>query len=268
MLELFTSLHVKELVYPLLVAAPRIFGFWIAFPLFGQNAVPMMLRNGVAIAIALFAWPMLAGRMPNPMPALHDWFFIVPKELALGFGLGAGLGITVWALESAGTLIDTQSGTNNAAQMDPTAGAPLGPTGGLLRQYALVLLLTSGGLVEFVLLLVRSFDAWPWHAAWPDARGIAQALFDRRAELYWALCVRFVAPVALALLLLEFGLGLVNRSTPQFDVYRIGMPLKNLLAAVALAMVASFWAEALLALYREDARLLGEAFGVAVRPTR
>jgi type III secretion protein T len=268
MFELLGGFKINDVLWPLAVALPRIYGFWLALPLFGQQPVPLTIRNGVSMAVALFAWPLVASRMPNPMPELHEWIWIVPKELAIGFCIGFALGIVIWALESAGTLIDTQSGTNNAAQMDPNAGAPLGPTGVLLRHYAIALLLTSGALLEFVLMLVRSFDAWPWHAPWPDVQGIGRALFDQRTQLYWDLMLRFAVPVMLILLLTEVGLGLINRATGQFDVYQIGMPVKNIVAAAAIALAASFWSNALIQLYREDARALVDLLAAAARLPR
>jgi type III secretion protein T len=264
-LELLVGFKIKDLLWPLAAVLPRIFGFWIALPLFGQQPVPLTIRNGASVAIALFAWPLVASRMPNPMPELYDWVWILPKELAIGFCIGFALGIAIWALESAGTLIDTQSGTNNAAQMNPNAGAPLGPTGALLRNYAIALMLTSGALLEFVLLLVRSFSVWPWHATLPSAQGIGQSLFDQRTQLYWDLTLRFGAPVMVMLLLTEIGLGLINRTTGQFDVYQIGMPVKNLVAAAAIALAASFWSNALIQLYREDARALLDLLAAAAR---
>ncbi len=265
MFETLGGFKIKDLLWPLMAAYPRIFGFWLAFPLFGQKGVPLMVRNGVTVAVALFAWPVLASRMPHPMPDIGEWFFLVPKELAIGFFIGFTLGIVIWALESAGTLVDTQTGTNNAAHMDPTAGAPLGPTGILLRQYALALLLSSGLLLQFLVALVYSFTVWPWHGAWPDTQALGAALFGARTDLYWELTLRLVAPLMLALLLVEIGLGLVNRSTPQFDVYRISMPIKVLLAAAAIAITARLWADALLQLFREDALLILRIVGAVVR---
>jgi type III secretion protein T len=265
MFELLGGYPVKELLWPLLVAYPRIFGFWLAFPLFGAQGVPLMLRNGITVAVALFAWPLIASRMPHPMPRMSEWLLIVPKELAIGFCIGFALGVVIWALESAGTLIDSQSGTGNAAQMNPQAGAPLGPTGTLLRQYALALVATSGALLQFVLALLQSFAVWPWHGWWPDVQSFGSAGFDTRTHLFWNLTLRFVAPVMLALLLAEIGLGLVNRSTPQLDVYRIGMPVKVLLAGAIVMLSAGFWADALTQLYQEDARMLLRMFAAALR---
>jgi type III secretion protein T len=265
MFESLTDWKIKELIYPLMVVLPRIFGFWLAFPLFGHKGVPMMVRNGLAVAVAVFIWPATAARMPNPMPTVTEWTFLVPKELALGFFVGFSLGVVVWALESVGTLIDTQSGTNNAAQMDPNAGAPLGPTGTLLRQYAVALLLVSGVLLQFVFALAHSFKVWPWHAWWPDTQALSQTFFLVRTELYWQLVLQLVAPVMLALLLTEVGLGLINRATPQFDVYRIAMSVKVLLAAIAIAITATVWAHALQQLYREDAARILQIVGAAAR---
>jgi type III secretion protein T len=267
--EFAVSGNVKDLLWPLLAAFPRLFGFWLAFPLLGQNSTPAMVRNGLTIAVALFAWPMVASQQPNPLPKLTEWFWLAPKEVLLGFSLGFSLGIVVWALESAGTLVDDLSGTNNAAQMDPSSGAPLGPTAQLAKHYTLTLLLVSGVLGHFLIGVVDSFRFWPWHAWWPDAAVLSQAFFMQRSALFWDLTLRFVAPVMLALLVAEIGLGLINRATPQFDVYRIGMPLKNLLAAFALAVTATFWAESAVQLFREDATALARwVQGTLQTPTR
>jgi type III secretion protein T len=267
-LEFLSGDGVKDVIWPLLVAYPRLFGFWLAFPLFGQKGVPAMVRNGLTLTLALFAWPMIAGRQPNPLPQFTQWFWLGPKEVVIGFAIGFALGIVIWALESVGTLVDDLSGTNNAAQMDPSSGAPLGPTAQLVKHYALMLLLTSGVLGHFLVALVDSFRVWPWHDWKPDVVVLSHAFFMQRTTLFWDLTLRFIAPVMLALLLAELGLGLINRATPQFDVYRIGMPLKNLLAAFALAVSATFWAESGLQLFREDATALKQWVQGAVQVPR
>jgi type III secretion protein T len=266
MFELLGGDKVTNILWPLVVAAPRLFGFWFGFPLFSQKAFPELVRGGVTLAFALFAWPITAHSMPEPMPSGYEWLYIVPKELFIGYVFGVVLGVVVWALESAGTIIDSETGANNAAQMDPGAGAPLGPTGVFLRQYALALLLTSGILGQYLVALVQSLTVWPWHAPWPDASILRQVFFENRAATYWTLTLRLVAPVMFVLLLTELGLGLINRTTPSFDVYRLGMPIKSLLAALVMSLTAVFWAAALEQLYREDAALLLQALGGMARP--
>jgi type III secretion protein T len=261
MFELLAAYKVSDILWPLVVAAPRLFGFWLGFPMFGQHTVPELVRGGVTLAFALFCWPITAGNMPDPRPSDYQWLFIVPKELLIGYFFGVILGLVVWALESAGTIIDTQTGTNNAAQMDPNAGAPLGPTGVFLRQYAVALLLTSGFFGQYLVLVMQSMVVWPWFKPWPDTQLFTQVFMNSRSALYWGETLRFVVPVMFALLLTELGLGLINRATPSFDVYRLGMPVKSLVAAFVLTITVVFWAEALVQLYREDAAMLMKALG-------
>lgn len=265
MFELLGGEKVSDIVWPLVVAAPRLFGFWFGFPMLGANTFPELVRGGVTLAFALFAWPITAHTMPDPRPSNFEWLFILPKELLIGYCFGVVLGLVVWALESAGTIIDTQTGTNNAAQMDPSAGAPLGPTGVLLRQYALALLLSSGMFGQYLVALIQSLTVWPWYAPWPDTAVFTQAFFGERSAQYWTQMLRLVLPVMFALLLTELGLGLINRATPSFDVYRIGMPVKSWLAAVVMAISAVFWAETLVQIYREDGAMVLKALSGMVK---
>jgi type III secretion protein T len=260
MFELLTADEIKDLLWPLVAAYPRIFGFWLAFPLLGEKAFPAMIRNGISLTIALFCWPINRVSLPDDIPDFSAWFWLAPKEIFIGFSIGFTLGVAVWALESAGTMIDNLSGTNNAAQMDPSIGAPVGPTAQLGRHFALLVLLTSGYLGYFVILLAESFSAWPWFSTWPNSNLFGESFFRQRTTFFWDLTLRFVAPVMLAMLLLEIGLGLINRATAQFDVYRIGMPIKSLVAAVAIAVSATFWSESLIYLFSSDVALLRESF--------
>jgi type III secretion protein T len=252
---------IKAWVSPLTVISPRIWGFWMAFPLFGERGVPALVRSGLTVAVALFAWPHVSAHMPKPMPSVTEWFLIGPKELLIGFMIGFSLGIVIWALESAGTLVDAQSGTSNAAIMDPLSGAQVGPTGHLARVYAIALMLTSGVFTEFVLALVESFVAWPWYELWPSGKFFTEALVINRTQAFWTTTLRFVAPIMMALILVELGLGLINRATPQFDAYQIGMPTKTLAAAFALGVTVSLWAQTLETALRGDLRLLRSFFG-------
>jgi type III secretion protein T len=261
MFELLGGDKLTTLLWPLVVATPRLFGFWFGFPMIASNSFPELVRGGATLAFALFAWPITAGAMPNPLPSGAAWLFIVPKELLIGYCFGVALGVLVWALESVGTVIDSATGANNSAQMDPAAGAPLGPTGVFLRQYAIALLLTSGVFGQFLVALIQSLTVWPWHAGWPDTALLGRAYFDVRSVHYWTQTLRLAVPVMFALLLVEVGLGMINRTTPSFDVYRFGMSLKSLLAAMVMAITAVFWAEALVQLYREDAAFVFRALG-------
>jgi type III secretion protein T len=220
--------------------------------LLANNVAPLIVRNGVALATALFAYPITSAAMPDVLPNALGWLFIIPKELLLGYGIGFMFSVIIWAFENAGSLIDIQSGLNNAAMMDPTSNSDVAPSGMLAKQYAIALFVMTGMLEQLSVALVQSFVIWPWNQWSPQIQVSPMNLFIWRSDTLWQLSLQIAAPVLLVLVCLEFGLGLINRVTPQFDVFNIGMSLKVLAAMLVMSIAAIFWAETALSFFAKD----------------
>jgi type III secretion protein T len=250
------------LVLPILVAIPRLFGFWIGISILASNFAPLVVRNGLALAIALFAYPITSSAMPELMPNALAWSFIIPKEVFVGYLLGFTFSIMFWAFENAGNLIDIQSGTNNASMMDPTSNSEIGPTGLFAKQIAITLFVTVGMLDHLAIGVVQSFKLWPWHQWVPNIAFSPIDFFLMRTTTMWQLTIQIAAPVLLTLVCLEFGLGLINRVTQQFDVYSIGTSLKVLTAVLVLAIAIQFWVDTALSFVSMDFQLLAKLIAI------
>jgi type III secretion protein T len=243
-------------VMPLLAAAPRIFGFWAGIGIVGSNVVPLIARNGISLAIAFFAFPILSSNMPETLPTTMMWCAIIVKETFLGFCFGLVFGIIIWAFESVGGLIDTQTGTNNAAIMDQTSGNQLGPSALFAKQFAIALFVTAGVLSHLAVGIVESFTIWSWHGWLPNTTLMLSQFWIQRTDTLWQMTIKLAAPTMLVLVILEFGLGLINRVTPQFDVLNIGMALKVLVSALILTIAVTFWVDTALLFLGNDLQLL------------
>lgn len=244
--------YVLELLMPLFAAAPRLFGLWLMLPLLRDTGAPTVVRNGVVVAIALFCYPMIEVDMPLHAPNDLEWLLIVPKELAIGAGLGYIFSIVIWAFENAGMLIDTQTGTNNAAIMTPSSGSQLGPTGTLARQFAVALFVAAGFLPQLIVGSVESFVAWKWYEMAPRVDIGIQSLLLGRTHTLWQLSLRILAPVMLFILLVEAALGFANRAAPQLNVEDVGMPLKSCAAWLMLCLALTFLSETAISLWRDE----------------
>jgi type III secretion protein T len=55
--------------------------------------------------------------------------------------------------------------------------------------------------------------------------------------------VRFAAPVIGVLLLIELGIGLINRAAPQIDAFYFSMPIKAVTALLVLALLLTHLAD-------------------------
>lgn len=222
---------------PLVAVVPRMLGFVIAMQLLPETIFPAAVRNALALALSLMAYPVAAVD-----PALRGddylwWTGMLVKEALVGLVLGYLLGLPLALFESFGTLIDTQSGSNSAATYDPLAGHELGVTGALLRNLGVTLIAASGALLGAVQIVLWSYRVWP------VSRLVPPALEDGAAPhvlpLFDALMGKLILlafPVVFTMLALELAIGRINRSVPQLNVFTVAMPAKAAVGALVLAI--------------------------------
>lgn len=231
-----------QLIAPLLLALPRILAALSIAPLFPATLFPRILRNVIAISLALGVYPHLAGQVPDSLGPIA-WLVLIAKEIFIGALIGFGVGTLVWVLESIGTLMDVQVGFGNAALFDPFGGHEAGPLSGFMSRLAVVLFVVGGGLQVLTSLLYESLRLWPVASYYP-AIGPWTADFATDAMGSIAqMIVRLVAPVLLLLVTVDLGFGLVGRVVPQLNVFYFTMPIKGAVAALMIALYAAHVAD-------------------------
>jgi type III secretion protein T len=235
------ALH--NLIWPVLVSMPRVLTAVSVAPLFPAALFPMLLRNTVAISLSLALYPHIAANLPPAAFTAFDWMMLVAKEMFIGMLIGVAAGALVWALESAGSVVDLQVGTSNAAIFDPFGGHETGPFAALMGRLAITLFVACGGLYVFVSLLFESYRLWPVASFYPEVSArlvdFGTASLGSLAEL----AVRVAAPVVLLLAIVDLGFGLVNRVVPQLNVFFFTMPIKGALAALMIGLYVSYLAD-------------------------
>ena len=230
-----------SLAHPLLAGLPRFGMAVLVLPLLPTSLVPKRLRSGLIIALALPAYPLLASTMPASDWSSGQWMVYALKEAAIGALIGYAMGLLLWGLTCVGELIDTQAGFNNAQIFDPFAGHPAGPVSVLLTQLGMLLFVAFGGLQVFLQLVYESLRLWPPASFYPDLglptlRDLAIATSGGLLEL----ATRLAAPVIAVLLIVELGIGLVNRAAPQLNAFYFALPVKALAALLMLALCLSY----------------------------
>jgi type III secretion protein T len=108
--------------------------------------------------------------------------------------------------------------------------------GAYLGRLAGYLFAAFGGLTLFVDLLLSSFAVWPVLSRFPDLKAAGSMFFVERFDELMRLMLLLAAPALCVLTLLEFGLGFMNRYSPQLNVFTLSMPLKSLLAILILLL--------------------------------
>jgi len=235
------------LLWPMLMATPRVMAAVTVAPLFPASLFPGLLRNTLAVSLALCLYPHIAAHMPGPELTAAAWIALIGKEIFLGMLIGLAVGTLVWVLESAGSIIDLQIGWSNNMIFDPFGGHESAIMASFMSRLAVALFVVGGGLYVFVTLLYESYQLWPLASFHPVIDG---RLLDFSTGALGSIAqsiVRVAAPVVLLLVLIDLGFGLINRVVPQLNVFFFTMPLKAAAAALMIAIYLSYLADIVVA---------------------
>jgi len=221
---------------------PRLLAVFAVIPLFSGRMLTGMVRNGLVLMLAMFISP-VAGEMP-PL-SLGLWVLVACKESLIGLMLGLGFGIFIWSIQSVGDLIDFQTGSSNAAFFDPVGGHENGPTGDFLGRLVITLFVAGGGLLALLGVVVDSYRLWPVGSFFPHLGQVLEEFAVRQGDTLYLWIVKLAAPVVLVLVLVELGMGLINRVAPPLNVFVFSQPLKRLLSTLMMLLFMFFVYESL-----------------------
>jgi type III secretion protein T len=203
------------------------------------------VRNGIALALLAGVYPMLATQVPPPEWSTVEWLGYTLKESFIGFVIGYSVGALFWAMESVGALIDNQAGMNNANIFDPFGGHQGGPYAALVMQMAIVIFVLLGGLPLLAALLYESFTLWPLRSFAPTLGEGYKALAFEGFQSTASLVIRLAAPILIVLVVIEMGIGLINRVASELNAFYFAIPIKAVTAALMVAVLLSFWVDVL-----------------------
>jgi flagellar biosynthetic protein FliR len=227
MTEALLDLH--DLAMPHVLAFLAVFlrvgAMMLLLPGFGDRMIPTRIRLVVGFALAVAATPVVAPPA-SITPAL------VASEGAIGLAFGAVLRCVAQALLMAGTM---------AAQLTSLAQLfgsvePSSAIGNTLNIAGLCLIMAAGLPVWLVEMIVRSYDVLPMGAVMPGS-DVAIWGVSRLAHAF-ALALGLAAPFALAAMVYNLAMGVINRAMPQLMVALVGAPAITGASGVILLLAA------------------------------
>lgn len=217
-------------------ALPRMLAIFSVLPMFNRQALPGILRIGVAGSFALFLVPSLIDPASAMERSTAQIILICAKEALIGFLIGFIIAIPVWAFETMGAYIDNQRGASIAQTLNPLTGHDSSPLGDLFSQTIVVLLFVSGGFILIIAAIQDSYSLWPVFSMLPDFDATTPQFLLSQLDRLMRLAIIMSAPVMFAMFLAEIGLAIVSRFVPQLQVFFLAMPIKSAIAIFIFAI--------------------------------
>lgn len=206
----------------------------LSSPIFGAQTTPVNIRVLTTLSVA-GALTMALKPSLGPLPTdLGSMTFVLGNELLAGLLIGVTISLVFHAIQMAGSFLDFQIGLGSSQILNPVTGVPVTIVGQLKFLLALVIFLTINGHHQMIEAFVASYKAMPQlgYQAIDEVQTQIVPLFGQLALL----SLQIAAPVAAVSLIVDAGLGFVNKAVPQMQVLIIGMPAKLALGFIALSI--------------------------------
>lgn len=228
----FTEQQVMALLAAWLWPFLRVSGFVLAAPVIGTRAVPVRARVTLALALTAVLAPVVARAAPlaavDPLGA--EGLLTGMHQVVIGATIGLVLRLLFVVFEFAGQLVAQQMGLGFAAMVDPQTGAQVPVVAQFYIILATLLFFVFEAHLALIALLASSFEVLPIGPAGVTAAG-AGLVLDWSAELFSA-ALLLGLPIVVALLAINFALGVMARAAPQLNIFAVGFPVMILFGIV------------------------------------
>jgi type III secretion protein T len=215
----------------------RLLPMMVMTPVFGGQTMPRRLRIGIALAFTGALLPPFLPLFNRIIPA-PDYMILLAKEAVVGLVLAFFVQILFEAVAAVGALIDLARGATLANVFDPLTQDQQSILSALFTQFAIVLFISIGGMqllfrgITESLVLIPPLKFLPVHEFGPQGAATPIALLSS----LFLLAVQLGAPAVVVLLLTDFALGVINRVSPQIQVFFLGMTGKGSIGLIVVLL--------------------------------
>ena len=240
------------------LAMARIGGAFAICPALAESMIPGVARRAAVLGFSCLAIPFIKAEMPPGEPNVWMFGLLAFKEAIIGFLIGFFASIPFWVAENVGNFIDNQRGATMGEVYSPLSGTQVSTTGIFFTQIVSTVFFVSGAIFLMLGALYTSYSIWPVFPA--DAASFIAFAPNAPVQVLGALdgmlktTVVISAPVIIVMFLATIGLGLVNRTAPQLNVFFLSMPVKSALGIAMLIVYLPFIMDMLM--YTKETQIL------------
>jgi len=248
-----TSAQLEGWLATLIWPLTRILGVISAAPILGQTRIPLRVRLGLGIAIAIVVAPTLPG-LPDVSPASAAGMLILATQLVIGLAIGFAVRLVFAAIEMAGDLAGMQMGLGFALFYDPANAQHSPVLGQFLGLVTALSFLALNGHLMMISALADSFRYLPIS---PDPLpGAAFEALARHGTIIFSAALRLALPIIITMLVVNLALGVLTRAAPQLNVFAVGFPITIAIGMSAMLLCLPYLAPILERLLEDSFRLI------------
>lgn len=203
-------------------------------PIFGRSSVPVLVKIGLSLGIALNVTYGLADIHVADYTTI-DLLLSVLREFAVGYAMGFIMQLFLAVFHVGGELMDLQLGFSMAQMYDPSTNSQVSVTGNLLTiMYALLFFITNSHL-SLLAVASKSYSVVPIGLG-----GVSSKIGVYIIELFGYILVyalQLALPIIVTEILVEVAVGILMRVVPNVNVFVVNMQLKVMVGLIVLLTI-------------------------------
>lgn len=233
---------------PVLWPFLRVLALFTVAPVFSMRAIPMRVKIGLSLLVAVCAQAML---VDQPVISVNgrEALGAVAQQVAVGMAIGFAVRLVFAAVELAGEMIGLQMGLNFASFFDPASGAQISAVGRFFGNMSLLLFIVINGHLVVLMAVVKSFERFP--ADGNFLQSLAQMRLYELGTSLFSSAFWIALPMIALLLFVNLTLGIISRVAPQMNIYAVGFPVTLTVGLVGIAATLPMLEQPVLALMQQ-----------------
>ena len=218
-----------------LMIVTRMSGMFLLSPLFGRANMPAMIKILMSVTMAFIVVQFFPPPEALP-PTLFHFALAMLGELMVGLIIGYITSLFFSVVYTAGQFIDTQIGFGMVQIYDVSTNAQVPVAGSLFNIVLMLCALLANAHVRLIRWLFLTFQVIPvGHVELKPQIGRLMAQGFVEAFL---IALTIALPIIASAMVAEVALGILVRTTPQMNIFVVGIPLKVVLGLLMLAVLA------------------------------
>ncbi len=207
-------------------------------PLFGHKSVNARTRVLVAFCIALAIFTVTDPAMPE-YSTVFGFSLLIIKEAVIGLSLGFTATFVMEIITMAGEFIDREIGFTMSTSFDPSTGGMVTITAALYDKMVMLVIVLTNLHYYILKALAQSFELLPIGQVDVNYPYIYTNVIGFIGE-YFSIGFRISMPVFLGATILNIILGVLAKSSPQMNMFAVGIQLKVTIGLLILSITAMF----------------------------
>jgi flagellar biosynthetic protein FliR len=237
----------------------RCMAMFATAPVLGEAYVPLPVRALLSVALAFMMLPLTKGA-PMPDPFSLAGVVAMLEQAVIGGVIGMALQLTMAVVNVLGFLASSQIGFSMAQMNDPINGQQSDVVSGMLGLVAILVFFAIDGHLVLVGVLGQSFRAWPVGSGYGPILLHTVAL---NVGWVFAAAILLALPIVFSTLVVQIGMGFLNRVAPSLNLFSLGFSLVTLFGLMMLAQVVRFVPEHYVQMTNQVLEMLQQQMRVA-----